>query len=192
MIKLTLLCSLLICNLAFSQAQQQLDLQLTYETNPPMPWRVGQEGTLISKVTNLSPTLHAHAIVEFFDDEPDPAEDVFQYAGPIPGLPGCPPLSECEQFEQMCLDFGVVPPGGYRDCGARIRAIEKRQVPAISREVAFHYLNFYLDPDLSNNTVIETLSISAEPIAVPMSPVAWAGLSLILLAFGAVRLRAMN
>jgi len=188
--KLSLLCSLLISNLAFSQAQQQLDLQLTYETNPPMPWRVGQEGTLILKVTNLSTTLHAHPIVEFIEQEPSPDADVFQILGVIP--PGCPPVAECEQFGIDCVDFGIISPGGVHECGARFRAVEKRRTPLVSSQVALHYLNFYLDPDLSNNTVMQTLSISAEPVAVPMSPVAWAGLSLILLAFGAVRLRAMN
>jgi len=188
--KLTLLCSLLISNLAFSQAQQQLDLQLTYETNPPMPWRVGQEGTVIFKVTNRSPTLHAHPLVEFMDQVPSQDADVFQILGQI--LPGCPQNSECEQFEMLCLDFGIIPPGGFHTCGARYRAVEKRVIPWVTSQVAFHYLNFYLDPDLSNNTVMQTLSISAEPVAVPMSPVAWAGLSLILLAFGAVRLRVLD
>ena len=190
--KLTLLCSLLISNLAFSQGQQEIDLQLTFEATPPMPWIVGQEGEGRLRVTNLSSVLHARPIVEFFDYEPDPAEDVFQTISPIPGLPLCSPLSECEQFAQLCLDFGIVPPGGFRDCGVRIRAVEKRQIPATSRQVAFHYLGFYLDPNLANNTITRTLSISAEPVAVPMSPVAWAGLTLILLGFGVVRLRALD
>ncbi len=155
MIKLTLLCSLLISNLAFSQAQQQLDLQLTYETNPPMPWRVGQEGTVIFKVTNLSPTLHAHAIVEFLPQEPSPDADVFQILAPT--LPACPPVSECEQFGITCVDFGVISPGGFHQCGARFRAVEKRRTPWITSQVALHYLNFYLDPDLSNNTVMQII-----------------------------------
>jgi len=56
-----LLCSLLLSFQAFSQTQPQIDLQLTFEADPPMPWVVGQEGEVRLRVTNLSPTLSARA-----------------------------------------------------------------------------------------------------------------------------------
>ena len=58
---LLLLCSLLLSFQAFSQTQPQIDLQLTFEAEPPMPWVVEQEGEVRLRVTNLSTTLSAQA-----------------------------------------------------------------------------------------------------------------------------------
>ena len=61
--KTLLLGSLLLSFQAFSQTQSEIDLQLTFESDPPMPWVVGQEGEVRLKVTNLSAILSVRGLV---------------------------------------------------------------------------------------------------------------------------------
>ena len=61
MLTLLRLCSLLLSFKAFGQTQPPIDLQLTFEADPPMPWVVGQVGETRLRVTNLSTTHAARA-----------------------------------------------------------------------------------------------------------------------------------
>ena len=58
-----LLGSLLLSFHAFSQTQSEIDLQLTFEAEPPMPWVVGQVGEVRLRVTNLSPILSVRGLI---------------------------------------------------------------------------------------------------------------------------------
>ena len=183
-----LLCSLLLSFQAFSQTQPQIDLQLTFEADPPMPWVVGQEGEVRLRVTNLSPTLSARAQI-----------------GPVGPPYSGPPRDEFQtlvSFPQNCslvgsgLPFGIteylvgdIPAGESRFCFARLRAVRKRDAPNVSNWVASHFNNQSSDPNPANNTATILYSIAAEARPVPLSGWATSLLIIVLLAFSAVHLR---
>ena len=187
-----LLGSLFLSFQAFSQTQPQIDLQLTFEADPPMPWVVGQEGEVRLRVTNLSTTLIARARINFLFDPfappySGPPRDEFETLVSFPQ--NCPLDPECQRFGQICLEVGTIAPGESRFCYSRVRAIRKRDVPQLFNWVAYHFENQATDPNLTNNTVTTILSIASEPVSVPLSPWTASLIVLALMALGAAGLR---
>lgn len=188
-----LLGSLLLSFQAFSQTQPQIDLQLTFEADPPMPWVVGQEGEIRLRVTNLSTTTSARARINpllnmFSPPYSGPPRDEFQNAG-ISFAQNCPIDPECQRFGQLCFEVGTIPAGESRFCFSRIRAVRKRDVPFTSQYFVYHFENQALDPDLTNNTVTGSFSILADTISVPISAWATSLLVFVLMAIGTASLR---
>ena len=176
-----LLCSLLLSFQAFSQTQPQIDLQLTNEADPPMPWVVGQEGEVRLRVTNLSTPLNTRARINpflnmFSPPYAGPPRDEFQTLVSIPE--NCPLDPECQRFGQFCFEVGIIPAGESRFCYARLKALRKREAPNTARYDTYHFENQAIDPDLSNNSVTRSYSILAEPLSVPLSP--WTASLLVL------------
>ena len=187
-----LLCSLLLSFQAFSQTQPQIDLQLTVEHDPPMPWVVGQVGETRLRVTNLSKALIARARINFLFDPfappySGPPRDEFETLVSFPQ--NCPLDPECQRFGQSCLEVGTIAPGESRFCYSRGRAIRKRDVPQLSNWTVYHFENQATDPNLTNNTVTIISSIASEPVSVPLSPWTASLLVLMLMAFGSAHLR---
>ena len=189
-----LLCSLLLSFQAFSQTQPQIDLQLTFEADPPMPWVVGQEGEVRLRVTNLSPTQSARAqigpVEQFGPLDPPysgPPRDEFQTL--ISFVQNCPLIGSGLPFGITSFLVGDIPAGESRFCFARLRAVRKRDAPNVSNWVASHFNNQSSDPNPANNTATILYSIAAEARPVPLSGWATSLLIIVLLAFSAVHLR---
>ena len=187
-----LLCSLLLSFQAFSQTQPEIDLQLTFESDPLMPWVVGQEGEVRLRVTNLSTKLAARARINFVGDFTvpyvGPPRDEFRNLG-IGFTQNCPNVTECNRFGQICYEVGNIPAGESRFCYARIRAFRKRDIPFTSQYIAYHFENAAIDPNEANNLTTLTLAIAEVPLSIPLSPWAKSLLVLALMAFGSVHLR---
>ena len=183
-----LLGSLFLSFQAFSQTQPQIDLQLTFEADPPMPWVVGQEGEVRLRVTNLSTKLIARARISPIDSPySGPPRDEFQTLSSI--AQNCPNVPECNRFGQACFEVGIIPAGESRSCKARVRAIRKREVPQRFKWATYHFENQAIDPNAENDSTLTLLSIVSEPLSVPLSPWTASLIVLALMAFGSVHLR---
>ena len=183
-----LLSSLLLSFQAFSQTQPQIDLQLTFEADPPMPWVVGQEGEVRLRVTNLSTTLSARAQIGPIDPPySGPPRDEFQTL--VSFAQNCSIVGSGSPFDIIGFVVGDIPAGESRFCFARLRAVRKRDAPNVSNWVASHFNNQASDPSPANNTATTLYSIAAEVRPVPLSGWAASLLVLALMAFSSVHLR---
>jgi hypothetical protein len=163
-----------------AQTSPDVDLSLTYETIPPMPWRLGQEGVLRATVKNLS-TNAATNSAYLRGIPPSPPNvlpiDVFL-------IPVGQEISTCQVsffcLPATCYDMPRIEPGETKVCDFPRYAAERFGNPG-NRRLRVEMI-FNGDPDVSNNEAQITAGILANP-TVPSggkSSIWLAGLTLLI------------
>jgi len=157
---------------AFSQTIPLVDLKLTITADPPFPWRIGQVGTVSMNVTNLSKTQGTIALIQLIPAVPPNVQptDGFESISA-----SCLGNSECAQFGQMCSETPPINPGATVSCVFTLKAIISRNRPSRSRRYAYtnQFQYNFIDPDLSNNYAQIELAILPDNIAVPLAPLSY-------------------
>ncbi len=156
---------LFIATATFSQTSPPVDLALTYETVPAMPWRLGQEGVLRATVKNLS-TKSATNSAYLRGVPPTPPNvlpiDIFL-------IPVGQEISTCQVsffcFPANCFEINRIEPGETKICDFPRYAAERFGNPG-NRRLRVEMI-FNTDPDISNNEAQITAGILANE-AVPV------------------------
>lgn len=158
---------------AFSQTIPLVDVKLTITEVPPLPWHIGQVGTVSLNVTNLSKTQGTVALIEFLRPIPPNVQptDGFELITETT----CPSNVECAVFGRLCLETPPIDPGATVSCVSTFKALFSRNNP--SRSSLFAYtdsfqLNF-VDPDLSNNYAQVAFGVIPNVVAVPLAPLSY-------------------
>ena len=180
----------LICTPAFSQTIPLVDLKLTITADPPFPWRIGQVGTVNMSVTNLSKTQGTVALIQLVPAIPPnmPPTDAFE-----PISESCPRNGECTAFGLLCSETPPINPGATVSCVITLKAEISRN-PGRSRRYAYtnQFEYNFIDPDLSNNTAQIELSILPDNIPVPLAPMSYLVMFLLIGGIGVLVLRGRN
>ena len=158
---------------AFSQSIPIVDIKLTITADPPYPWRIGQVGTVSMNVTNLSKTQGTVALIELIRPIPPnrPPTDGFELIAETT----CPRNGECTAFGRLCNETPPIDPGATVSCVFTLKALFSRNNPSRSRNFAYtnQFEYNFIDPDLSNNTAQIELSILPDNIPVPLTPMSY-------------------
>ena len=158
---------------AFCQTIPLVDVKLTITADPPLPWQIGQVGTVSMNVTNLSKTQGTVALIEFLRPIPPNVQptDSFELITETT----CPRNVECAVFGRLCLETPPIDPGATVSCVSTLRAIISRNNP--SRSSLFAYTDpfqyNFRDPDLSNNYAQVAFGVIPNTIAVPLAPLSY-------------------
>ena len=157
---------------AFSQSIPIVDIKLTITADPPYPWRIGQVGTVNMNVTNLSQTQGTIALIQNIPAIPPniSTPDGFDVISE-----SCPRNGECTAFGQLCWETPPIDPGAAVSCIITLKAEISRNRPGRSRRFAYtnQFEYNFIDPDLSNNTAQIELSILPDNIPVPLTPICY-------------------
>jgi len=177
---------------AFSQNIPLVKLKLTITAVPAFPWRIGQVGTVNMNVTNLSKTQGTVALIQLVPAIPPnmPPTDVFETVAPE----SCPRNGECSTFGQVCSETPPIDPGATVSCVFTLKAIISRNRPTRSRNYAYtnQFKYNFIDPDLSNNTAQIELSILPDNIAVPLAPMSYLVMLVLIGGIGVLGVRGRN
>jgi len=177
---------------AFSQTLPIVDVKLTITADPPLPWRVGQVGTVSMNVTNLSQTQGTVALIEFLRPTPPNVQptDGFELITETT----CPSNVECAVFGRLCLETPPIDPGATVSCVSTLKAIISRNNP--SRSLRFAYTDSFqynfVDPDLSNNYAQVAFGVIPNIVAVPLAPLSYLVMLLLIGGIGVLGVRGRN
>ena len=173
---------------AFSQSIPIVDIKLTITADPPSPWRIGQVGTVSMNVTNLSATQGTVALIQLVPAIPPnlSTPDGFE----IISEP-CPRSNECAQFGQVCSETPPIAPGATVSCIITLKAEISRSRPGRSRSYAYNdqFQTNFIDPDLSNNYAQIELAILPDHIPVPLTPMSYLVMLLLIGGIGVFGVR---
>ena len=173
---------------AFSQTLPVVDIKLAIVVDPPSPWRIGQVGTVSMNVTNLSATQGTVALIQLVPAIPPnlSTPDGFE----IISEP-CPRSNECAQFGQVCSETPPIAPGATVSCIITLKAEISRNRPGRSRSYDYNdqFQTNFIDPDLSNNYAQIELAILPDNIAVPLAPLSYLFMLLLIGGIGVYGVR---
>ena len=158
---------------AFSQPIPLVDIKLTITADPPFPWRIGQVGTVNMNVTNLSKSQGSVALIQLVPAIPPNVQPTDGFE-PV-AAESCPRNGECAAFGQVCSETPPIDPGATVSCVFTLKAIISRNRPTRSRNYAYtnQFQYNFIDPDLSNNYAQIELAILPDNIPVPLTPMSY-------------------
>lgn len=173
---------------AFSQAIPEVDIKFAMVVEPPSPWRIGQVGTVSMNVTNLSTSQSTVALIQNLPSIPPnvATPDGFEILSDP-----CPQSVECSAFGQVCRETPLIEPGATVSCVITLKAEISRNRPGRSRRFAYNdqFQTNFVDPDLSNNYAQIELAILPDNIPVPLAPLSYLVMLLLIGGIGVFGVR---
>ena len=163
-----------------AQSLPPLDLGLRIESFPPMPVPLNAFVTVRWTVKNNSTTNSVLGEIFFLNPIPPNVgvTDAFQ---PF-GLGSC---GSCLLGASNCDQTPIIQPGQEGYCERYYYAVGYNANPAFGRDRVFHVPGAWRDPNPSNDEVRYRFAIQApEPIQVPLSPLSYGLMGLLVLGLG--------
>jgi len=168
-----------------AQVPPPLDLALRVESFPPMPVPLNSFVTIRWTVKNNSATHGVIGEIYFLPPVPPNVGTIDAFAPTNQRDCG-----QCFLGAGNCIQTPVIEAGQEGFCELYYDAVQYNGNPGNSRQRVFHIPGSWTDPNPSNAEVRSRIGIQKpEPIQVPLSPLSYGLMGMLVIAFGALAAR---
>ena len=178
---LTLIALISSCSAA-SQSLPEVDLLFRFEVIPARFVALGTNVTVRLAVTNLSTTRPAIGEIVILRSVP-PDKEPYDVFNPTGQPSNCGPCIGSD----LCFRTEIIPAGETRYCDLYRVAAQYVGIPIRARAGVIHAQGTAIDPNPSNNIEQITIGIlPPTPVQVPLSPLSYGLMSVLMLGLGSL------